>query len=79
MSMPRFNDIKSFSNKELAEAIVKMDKELFILRFKRVTKKSYKPHEIKHKRRQLAHLKTCLTLRTNLISKTPDNIGIEII
>ena len=78
MSIPRFQDIKSFSNKELAEAIVKIDKELFILRFKRATKKSFKPHEIKHKRRQLAHLKTRLALRTILINKTLDNTETEI-
>ena len=75
MSIPRFNDIKSLSNKELAETIVKVDKELFILRFKRGTRKSFKPHEIKHKRRQLAHLKTRLALKTNLTNKVLDNTG----
>ena len=63
MSLPQFTDIISFSNKEISEAIIETETQLFNLRFKKATRQSFKSHEIKHTKRRLAQLKTLLTLR----------------
>lgn len=63
MSIPQFNDIKSLSNKEISEAILKTENELFNLRFKKATRQTFKAHEIKYAKRKLAQLKTLLTIQ----------------
>lgn len=62
MSLPKFTDIISLSNLEISEAIIETEKRLFNLRFKKATRQNLKSHEIKHTKRQLAQLKTLLTL-----------------
>lgn len=63
MSLPKFTDIISLSNKEIAEEIIKSENVLFNLRFKKATRQIFKSHEIKNSRCRLAQLKTLLTLR----------------
>ena len=63
MTIPKFNSVISLSNTEISEEILKSEKQLFTLRFKKATRQSFKSHEIKHTKRQLAHLKTLLQLR----------------
>ena len=63
MSLPQFTDIISLSNKEISEAIIETENELFNLRFKKAVRQSFKSHEIKYTKRRLAQLKTLLTLR----------------
>ena len=63
MSLPQFTDIISLSNVEISEAIIETENKLFNLRFKKATRQNLKSHEIKHTKRQLAQLKTLLTLR----------------
>ena len=63
MSIPQFTEIISLSNTEIFEAIRKVENELFNLHFKKATRQSFKPHEIKIAKRRLAQLKTLLTLR----------------
>jgi len=63
MIIPKFSDIKSLSNNEIAETIIETEKELFNLRFKKATRQPFKPHQIKYAKRRLAHLKTVMTLR----------------
>ena len=63
MGLPEFIDIISLVNKEISEAILETETELFNLRFKKATRQSLKSHDIKHKKRRLAQLKTLLTLR----------------
>ena len=67
------SDIKALSNTEISEAIITTEKELFNLRFKKATRQPFKPHEIKHAKRRLAHLKTFLTVRLDLIEKEQSN------
>jgi len=69
MTIPKFNSVISLSNTEISEEILKFEKQLFTLRFKKATRQSFKSHEIKHTKRQLAHLKTLLKLRFNDIEK----------
>ena len=64
MGIPQFTDIISLSNTEISEAIIETETELFNLRFKKATRQNFKSHEIKHKKRRLAQLKTLLTLRS---------------
>jgi len=63
MGLPQFDDILSLSNVKISNAISETETKLFNLRFKKATRQNLKSHEIKHTKRQLAHLKTLLTLR----------------
>ena len=79
MSIPQFSDVTSLSNNEISEAIIQTEKELFNLRFKKATRQSFKPYEIKYKKRRLAHLKTILTLRLEFIENKQSNILVQLI
>ena len=72
MSLPQFNDILSLSNVEISDAIVETESKLFNLRFKKATRQNLKSHEIKYTTRQLAHLKTLLTLRLENVEQIDD-------
>ena len=63
MGLYKFDEILSFSNSEISEAIIETDNQLFNLRFKKATRQNFKSHEIKNLKRRLAQLKTLLTLR----------------
>jgi large subunit ribosomal protein L29 len=65
MGIPKFNDLTLLSNDEILEDIIKTEKELFNLKFKKATRQSFKPHNIKYSKRRLAQLKTLFTLRLN--------------
>ena len=65
MGVPQFIDIISLSNTEISEAIIETENQLFNLRFKKATKRSFKPHEIKYAKRRLAQLKTLVRLNIN--------------
>lgn len=69
MAIPKFSEITSLSNDQLCGEIRQTEKELFNLRFKKATRQSFKPHQIKHTKRRLAHLKTILTLRLDSLEK----------
>ena len=74
MSIPQFTDIISLSNIELSEAIIETENKVFNLRFKKATRQTFQPHEIKYAKRRLAQLKTLLTMRLKeLDSKEKDN------
>ena len=70
MSLPQFTDILSLSNVEISEAIIETENKLFSLRFKKATQQNLKSNEIKYTKRQLAHLKTLLTLRLEETEQT---------
>ena len=74
MGVPQFNDIISLSNAEISEAIIETENQLFNLRFKKATRQSFKSHEIKHTKRQLAQLKTLLTLRLQSLEQKENNL-----
>ena len=63
MSLPKFNNLISLSNNQIAEQILKTENEIFNLRFKKATRQTFKSHEIKKAKRILAQLKTLLSLR----------------
>jgi len=69
MSIPQFTDIISLSNTEISEVIIETENELFSLRFKKATRQTFKPHEIKYAKRRLAQLKTLLTMRLKELEK----------
>ena len=70
MSLPQFTDIISLSNVEISDAIIETENKLFQLRFKKATRQNLKSHEIKHTKRQLAQLKTLLTIRLESLEQT---------
>ena len=74
MGVPQFSNIISLSNAEISEAIIEAENQLFNLRFKKATRQSFKSHEIKHTKRQLAQLKTLLTLRLQSLEQKENNL-----
>jgi ribosomal protein L29 len=62
MSVPQFTDIISLSETEIFNTLLSTETELFNLRFKKATKRSFKSHEIKYAKRRIAQLKTLQTL-----------------
>ena len=70
MSLPQFTDIISLSNVDISDAIIETENKLFQLRFKKATRQNLKSHEIKHTKRQLAQLKTLLTIRLESLEQT---------
>jgi len=70
MSLPQFTDIISLSNVEISDAIIETENKLFQLRFKKATRQNIKSHQIKHTKRQLAQLKTLLTVRLESLEQT---------
>jgi large subunit ribosomal protein L29 len=70
MSLPQFTDILSLSNGEISDAIIETENKLFQLRFKKATRQNLKSHQIKHTKRQLAQLKTLLTVRLESVEPT---------
>ena len=79
MSLPQFNEIKELSNSEISDAIIKTEKELFNLKFKKATRQPFKSNEIKFTKRRLAQLKTILTLRLDVIEQTNTNTIVNLI
>jgi large subunit ribosomal protein L29 len=73
MGLPKFSDIISLSNTEISEAIIKAENQLFNLRFKKATRQTFKPNEIKSTKRQLAQLKTLLTSRSEKLESKDEN------
>ena len=63
MSLSKFANIISLSNKEISEEIIKTGNEIFSLRFKKATRQSFKSNELKNGKRKLAQLKTLLGIR----------------
>jgi len=50
----------SISTQELIKELKEAEKTLFDLRFKKATRQSFKPHEIKATKKKVARLKTIL-------------------
>jgi ribosomal protein L29 len=74
MGLSAFPDIILLSNREISEAIIETETQLFNLRFKKATRQSFKSHEIKNTKRYLAQLKTLLTLRLENIEQENENL-----
>ena len=74
MSLSKFSEIRELSNGEIADTILKLEKELFTLQFRKATRQSFKSHEIKLTKHKLAQLKTLLTSRLKLAEKTIGNV-----
>jgi len=79
MSLPQFNEIKGLSNHEISDAVIKAEKELFNLKFKKATRQPFKSHEIKFTKRRLAQLKTVLTLRLDALEQTNTDAIVNLI
>jgi large subunit ribosomal protein L29 len=74
MSLPTFTELISLSNKEISEAIIETENQLFNLRFKKATRQSFKSHEIKNTKRRLSQLKTLLTSRLKDLEQKNENL-----
>ena len=74
MGLPKFTDIISLSNAEIAAAIIETEKQLFNLRFKKATRQTFKSNEITNAKRRLAQLKTLLTLRLQNVDQKDGNL-----
>ena len=63
MNYSKFDELLKISNNELSEMLVKAENDLFQVKFKKATRQSFKPSEIKNLKRRIAQLKTLLTIR----------------
>jgi len=63
MSLPQFTEVLALPTEELFDALKSIETELFNMRFKKATKRSFKSHEIKYAKRRLAQVKTLLTIK----------------
>ena len=74
MNLSQFNDIKTFSNLELSEAIMIREKKLFNLKFKKTTQQLFRSHKIKKTKYCLTKLKTLLMLRFKTLQQINANV-----
>ena len=58
MGLSQYSDIRSLSSEDINTNILKVEKKIFDLRFKKATRQTYKSHELKNEKRKLAQLKT---------------------
>jgi large subunit ribosomal protein L29 len=79
MGISGFDDIKLLSNLELSNEIIKTEKVLFDLRFKKATRQSFKSHEFKIAKCRLAQLKTTLTSRLEIVEQKTSNAVAKLI
>ena len=79
MNFPKIDDIKGFSNNEISQNIIQVEKELFDLKFKKATRQTFKSHEIKYAKRKLAQFKTVLTERLNTLEKTDTDALVRLV
>lgn len=79
MSLSKFSDIISFSNKEISEEIIRTKNKIFNLRFKKATRQTFKSSDLKNVKRKLAQLKTLLAIRVKEKQSNEDNIGSQLI
>jgi ribosomal protein L29 len=74
MSLSKFADLISLSNKEISEEIIKTETEIFNLRFKKATRQSFKSNDIKDAKRKLAQFKTLLGMRLEENENTEETV-----
>jgi ribosomal protein L29 len=63
MTMPRFNDITSLSNQQIAKEIIKTENQLLDLYLKKTNINKPNRNQLKISQHRLAQLKTLLTMR----------------
>ena len=61
--MPRFNEITSLSNQQIAKEIIKTENQLLDLYLKKTNIKKPNRNQLKISQHRLAQLKTLLTMR----------------
>lgn len=71
MSLSKISEMFSLSPYELKLEIQKTEVELVKLRFKNSTRQTFKPHELKHKKRYLRQVKTLLTAKIRVEDRPP--------
>ena len=74
MALHKFTDIISLSNNEISKEILETENQLFNLRFKKATRQTFKPNDIKNAKRRLAQLKTLVTSRLEDSQQTNENL-----
>ncbi|MBW4621549.1 MAG: 50S ribosomal protein L29 [Cyanosarcina radialis HA8281-LM2] len=58
MPLPKIEDARKLSDRELNDEILAAKKELFDLRLQQATRRLEKPHQFKHLRHKIAQLMT---------------------
>jgi len=58
MPLPKISEARDLSDRELAEQIIAVKKQLFQLRLQKATRQLDKPHQFKHAKHRLAQLLT---------------------
>ena len=63
MALSNFQSFKDFDDNKIQETIVESKKELFNLRLQKATRQSFKAHNFKYLKRQIAQLMTLQSQR----------------
>ncbi|PSB01172.1 50S ribosomal protein L29 [Merismopedia glauca] len=63
MALPKIEEARKLSDKELVDEIVAIKRQLFELRLQQATRRLEKPHQFKHVKHRLAQLLTVETER----------------
>ena len=63
MALSNFQSLKELDDNKIQETIVESKKELFNLRLQKATRQSFKAHNFKHLKRQIAQLMTLRSQR----------------
>jgi large subunit ribosomal protein L29 len=58
MPLPKISEARNLSDREIAEQIIAVKKQLFQLRLQKATRQLEKPHQIKHVKHRLSQLLT---------------------
>ena len=58
MPLPKISEARNLNDRELAEQILAVKKQLFQLRLQKATRQLEKPHQIRHAKHRLAQLLT---------------------
>lgn len=73
MNKPKFTSLTLLSDKLVIDEINATEIKIFNLRFKKATRQSFKPHELKVSKKKLAQLKTLLNQRINSVKQEEES------
>lgn len=74
MALPKVSEARDLSDRELAEQIIAVKKQLFQLRLQKATKQLEKPHQFKHFKHRLAQLLTVEHERKRATENSSDTV-----
>jgi len=63
MGIPKFSEITTLSNQQIAEEIIQTENQLVNIHITNVNRRNFNPKQLRNLKHRLAQLKTLLTIR----------------